>query len=126
MKPTRLELIEMLEQLRALENGAKIKLVEAASRSVGVDTQEDLERVRDNIETGIDIRLAAREDLPRVAEVHVESWRRSFAGIAPDEFLRQMSVEKSAEVADILQIPAFLCRQTDLLVEATRSGRAAC
>ena len=33
-------------------------------------------------------------------------------------------VEKTAEVADILQIPAFLCRQTDLLVEAARSGRA--
>lgn len=33
-------------------------------------------------------------------------------------------VEKTAEVADILQIPAFLCRQTDLLVEAARSGKA--
>jgi 2-dehydro-3-deoxyphosphooctonate aldolase (KDO 8-P synthase) len=33
-------------------------------------------------------------------------------------------VEKTAEVADILQIPAFLCRQTDLLIEAARSGRA--
>jgi 2-dehydro-3-deoxyphosphooctonate aldolase (KDO 8-P synthase) len=29
----------------------------------------------------------------------------------------------AAEVADILQIPAFLCRQTDLLVEAARTGR---
>jgi 2-dehydro-3-deoxyphosphooctonate aldolase (KDO 8-P synthase) len=29
-----------------------------------------------------------------------------------------------AEVVDILQIPAFLCRQTDLIVEAARSGRA--
>jgi 2-dehydro-3-deoxyphosphooctonate aldolase (KDO 8-P synthase) len=28
-----------------------------------------------------------------------------------------------AQVADILQIPAFLCRQTDLLVEAGRTGR---
>src|SRR5580704_8038084 len=28
-----------------------------------------------------------------------------------------------AEVADIVQIPAFLCRQTDLLLEAGRSGR---
>ncbi len=28
-----------------------------------------------------------------------------------------------AEVADILQIPAFLCRQTDLIVAAARSGR---
>jgi 2-dehydro-3-deoxyphosphooctonate aldolase (KDO 8-P synthase) len=30
---------------------------------------------------------------------------------------------RAAEVADILQIPAFLCRQTDLLVEAGRTGR---
>jgi 2-dehydro-3-deoxyphosphooctonate aldolase (KDO 8-P synthase) len=29
----------------------------------------------------------------------------------------------AAESADILQIPAFLCRQTDLLVEAGRTGR---
>ena len=29
----------------------------------------------------------------------------------------------AAEVADILQIPAFLCRQTDLLVETGRTGR---
>jgi 2-dehydro-3-deoxyphosphooctonate aldolase (KDO 8-P synthase) len=28
-----------------------------------------------------------------------------------------------AEVADILQIPAFLCRQTDLIIEAARTGR---
>ncbi len=31
--------------------------------------------------------------------------------------------EPAAEVADILQIPAFLCRQTDLLVAAARTGR---
>jgi 2-dehydro-3-deoxyphosphooctonate aldolase (KDO 8-P synthase) len=30
----------------------------------------------------------------------------------------------AAEVADILQIPAFLCRQTDLIVAAARTGRA--
>lgn len=32
--------------------------------------------------------------------------------------------EKAAEAVDILQIPAFLCRQTDLLVEAGKTGRA--
>lgn len=32
--------------------------------------------------------------------------------------------ETAAEVADILQIPAFLCRQTDLLVAAAKTGRA--
>ena len=32
-------------------------------------------------------------------------------------------VEKAAEVLDILQIPAFLCRQTDLLEEAAATGK---
>lgn len=31
--------------------------------------------------------------------------------------------ERSAEVVDLLQIPAFLCRQTDLLVAAARTGK---
>jgi 2-dehydro-3-deoxyphosphooctonate aldolase (KDO 8-P synthase) len=33
-------------------------------------------------------------------------------------------VPRVAEIADVLQIPAFLCRQTDLLVAAGKSGRA--
>ncbi|HEY0407755.1 MAG TPA: 3-deoxy-8-phosphooctulonate synthase, partial [Pyrinomonadaceae bacterium] len=33
-------------------------------------------------------------------------------------------VEAVAEVVDILQIPAFLCRQTDLITAAARTGRA--
>ena len=32
-------------------------------------------------------------------------------------------VEKTAEVADVLQIPAFLCRQTDLVMAAAATGR---
>ena len=31
---------------------------------------------------------------------------------------------EAAEVVDVLQIPAFLCRQTDLLIAAARTGRA--
>ncbi|MEP7214472.1 MAG: 3-deoxy-manno-octulosonate cytidylyltransferase [Acidobacteriota bacterium] len=46
MLATPLEQIEVLEQLRALENGAKIRVVDACSSSIGVDTPEDLERVR--------------------------------------------------------------------------------
>jgi len=47
---TRLEQYEMLEQLRALENGARIKVVQAVGSSIGVDTQEDYDRVRQMIE----------------------------------------------------------------------------
>jgi 2-dehydro-3-deoxyphosphooctonate aldolase (KDO 8-P synthase) len=32
-------------------------------------------------------------------------------------------VKKAAEVVDVLQIPAFLCRQTDLLVEAAKTDK---
>ncbi len=46
MEPFKLERIEMLEQLRALENGARIRVVEVSESSIGVDTAEDLEKVR--------------------------------------------------------------------------------
>lgn len=45
--------------------------------------------------------------LPIVTDVH-ETWQ----------------CERIAPVVDVLQIPAFLCRQTDLLVAAARTGRA--
>jgi len=94
---TQLEKFESLEQLRALENGAVIKVVDAVGTSIGVDTQEDLERVTDIVEAGIDIRRGRREDLPSVAKVHVDSWQRSFAGITPPDYLAKMSVEKRLE-----------------------------
>lgn len=50
MKQTVLEKTEMLEQLRALENGGRIKVVETIEGSIGVDTAEDLERVRRQLE----------------------------------------------------------------------------
>ena len=40
-----LESVERLEQLRALENGYRIRVVETEYDSLGVDTPEDLERV---------------------------------------------------------------------------------
>ncbi len=48
---SRLEKFEMLEQMRALEEGSKIRVVKSAAASIGVDTQEDLDRVRAMFET---------------------------------------------------------------------------
>ena len=47
MQPTPLEQAESLEQLRALENGYKIKVVKTDYRFVGVDTAEDLKLVNE-------------------------------------------------------------------------------
>jgi 2-dehydro-3-deoxyphosphooctonate aldolase (KDO 8-P synthase) len=50
--------------------------------------------------------VKARTGLPILTDIH-EPWHAAPA----------------AEVADVLQIPAFLCRQTDVLVAAARTGR---
>ena len=47
MAPTPLERAESLEQLRALENGYKIKCIRTNARFVGVDTPEDLAKVNE-------------------------------------------------------------------------------
>jgi len=61
------------------------------------------------IERGLEWLAAVREEfeLPIVTDVHSPEQCRAVA-----------------EVADVLQIPAFLCRQTDLLVAAAETGRA--
>lgn len=91
-------------------------------------------------------RIADRLDIPYVFKASYDkanrSSARSFRGIGMDEGLRILQRVKDevgvpvitdiheseqvaavAEVADILQIPAFLCRQTDLLQAAAESGR---
>jgi 2-dehydro-3-deoxyphosphooctonate aldolase (KDO 8-P synthase) len=60
------------------------------------------------VERGLEILagVKARHGIPILTDVHEVA-----------------QVERAAQVADVLQIPAFLCRQTDLVVEAARSGR---
>lgn len=47
MEPTPLEQAESLEQLRALENGFKIRVIKSSCKFIGVDTAEDLELVNE-------------------------------------------------------------------------------
>jgi 2-dehydro-3-deoxyphosphooctonate aldolase (KDO 8-P synthase) len=57
---------------------------------------------------GIEILRAVKEEtgLPILTDIHLPS-----------------EAAEAATVADVLQVPAFLCRQTDLLVAAARTGK---
>ena len=61
------------------------------------------------IDFGLDVlgQVKAEIGVPVITDIH-EAWQ----------------VKRTAEVADILQIPAFLCRQTDLLIAAAETGKA--
>jgi hypothetical protein len=49
MEQSYLERLEKLEQLRVLENGYKIQMIETEYNSIGIDTQEDYEKaINDN------------------------------------------------------------------------------
>ncbi len=52
LKPSVLEKREKLEQLRVLDNGFSIKVLETAYDSIGVDTEEDLKRVEQILRKG--------------------------------------------------------------------------
>jgi 3-deoxy-manno-octulosonate cytidylyltransferase (CMP-KDO synthetase) len=57
-----LEQSEALEQLRALSYGVKIKVIQACAPSIGVDTMEDLERVREIVGKGsFEFRVSSSE-----------------------------------------------------------------
>ncbi len=60
------------------------------------------------LEKGLDIlqRVHAEVDVPVLTDIHLPQ-----------------QAEPTAAVVDILQIPAFLCRQTDLLIAAARTGK---
>jgi len=60
------------------------------------------------LESGLEILRAVKEEfsVPVLSDVHETS-----------------QIEKAAQVLDVIQIPAFLCRQTDLVLEAARTQK---
>lgn len=94
------------------------------------------EFVRINDTLGTDIIFKASFDKANRTSIHsfrgpgLEKGLQMLADIKSRYGLRILTdihescqAEAAGEVADVLQIPAFLCRQTDLLVAAARTGR---
>lgn len=94
------------ERLMTLVNGVSIPLVFKASYDKANRTSVTSYR-GPGIKEGLRILRKVKESLgiPVLSDIHsIEQ------------------VQPAAEVLDVMQIPAFLCRQTDLVVEVARSG----
>ena len=95
------------ERLMTICNGLSMPLIFKASYDKANRTSIGAYR-GPGLKDGLKILAKVKESLglPIISDIH------SIEQIAP-----------AAEVLDVLQIPAFLCRQTDLLVAAASSGR---
>lgn len=95
------------ERLMTICNGLSMPLIFKASYDKANRTSIGAFR-GPGMKEGLKILAKVKESLglPVLSDIH------SIEQIAP-----------AAEVLDVLQIPAFLCRQTDLLIAAARSGR---
>jgi len=95
------------ERLMTIANGVAVPLIFKASYDKANRTSVTSYR-GPGIKEGLRILAKVKEALgvPVLSDIH------SIEQVAP-----------AAEVLDVLQIPAFLCRQTDLVVAAAKSGR---
>lgn len=57
----------------------------------------------DQLPTTVTIRIAHPQDALAIAHIQIESWRTTYAGLVPDEFLASMTLNKQAQMfADAL------------------------
>ena len=99
--------LKMARTLARLRDELKIQLVYKSSFDKA--NRSSIESFRGpGVDKGMEVLRAVREEtgLPLLTDIH-EPWQ----------------AEPVGAVVDILQIPAFLCRQTDLIAAAARTGR---
>lgn len=99
--------LSIAEQMKKITEELKIPYIFKASFDKANRTSINSFR-GPGIEKGLEILQKVKDTygLPICTDIH-EPWQ----------------AEQAAQVADILQIPAFLCRQTDLLVAAAKTGK---
>ena len=99
--------LDLAEKIKEITVKAGIPFVFKASYDKANRTSIDSFR-GPGLEEGLKILARVKNDMdvPVISDVH-----------------QIEEIEPAAEVLDILQIPAFLCRQTDLLVSAARTGK---
>lgn len=99
--------VAIARELKEIQQRLNIPLIFKASYDKANRTSINSYR-GPGLEAGLDLLdfIRARFELPVLSDVHQVS-----------------EIEKAVQILDVIQIPAFLCRQTDLLVAAGRTGR---
>jgi 2-dehydro-3-deoxyphosphooctonate aldolase (KDO 8-P synthase) len=100
--------LEIARSLRVIADKAGVSLIFKSSYDKANRTSIQSYR-GPGLRAGLEILAEIKESLniPVLSDVHC-----------------QTEVKRASEVLDVIQIPAFLCRQTDLLLAAARTGRA--
>ena len=99
--------LEVAEQLKRITSDARVPFVFKSSYDKA--NRSSIQSFRGpGLRDGLAILKKVKQelDIPVLSDVHKEE-----------------EIDPAAEVLDVLQIPAFLCRQTDLLVKAAKSGK---
>jgi 2-dehydro-3-deoxyphosphooctonate aldolase (KDO 8-P synthase) len=99
--------LEVAEQLKRITSDAEVPFIFKSSYDKA--NRSSIRSYRGpGLRDGLAILKKVKQelDLPILSDVHKEE-----------------EIDPAAEVLDVLQIPAFLCRQTDLLVKAAKTGK---
>ena len=108
---------QMESRAHALETAAALKEI-SARRSIGLVYKTSFDKANRTSASGAR-GLGLEASLPVFADI-----RETLGLPVITDVHEAAQCARVAEVVDALQIPAFLCRQTDLLVAAARTGRA--
>jgi len=102
-----------------------------------IESEEHVYRMARGIRHAVGVNFVFKASFDKANRTSLDAYRgpglveglRILAGVKAEGFSiltdihEPAQAEPAAAVADILQIPAFLCRQTDLLLAAGRTGR---
>ncbi|MDR0968150.1 MAG: 3-deoxy-8-phosphooctulonate synthase [Holosporaceae bacterium] len=123
----------------AISNVAPLTLIAGPclleSREVAFRTADYLVKIADELKTPFIYKssfdkanrtsLNSKRGLPMDEALRIfQELKKEFGCLTITDVHESWQCEKVAEVVDVLQIPAFLCRQTDLLTAAAKTGKA--
>lgn len=104
------------------------------NEKISMQTAEEIKKITDDLNIPFifkaSYKKANRTNINSFSGIHfekalkiLEKVKKEFSVPILTDIHNEQEITQVAQVADVLQIPAFLCRQTDLLIAAARTGK---